>query len=68
MYLSYHAYVQARDGESFDMTGLMMACEAGHVEIARLLLRYGAPVEAVDGNGSSALLLAALEGQLEVGR
>lgn len=45
-----------------------MACEAGHVEIARLLIRHGAPVEAVDGNGSSALLLAALEGQLEVGR
>ena len=48
------------------MTGLMMVCEAGHVGIARLLLGYGAPVEAVDGNGSSALLLAALEGQLEV--
>ena len=32
---------------------------------ARLLLARGAPIAAVDGNGSSALLLACLEGQLE---
>ena len=35
--------------------------------VARLLLSRGAPIEACDGNGSSALLLACLEGQLEVG-
>lgn len=40
--------------------------QAGHLPLARLLLSRGAPVEAVDGNGSSALLLACLEGQLEV--
>lgn len=39
--------------------------KAGHVSTARLLLARGAPVAAVDGNGSSALLLACLEGQLE---
>ncbi len=40
--------------------------QAGHVGVARLLLSRGAPVEACDGNGSSTLLLACLEGQLEV--
>lgn len=39
--------------------------QAGHVATARLLLARGAPIAAVDGNGSSALLLACLEGQLE---
>jgi ankyrin repeat protein len=50
-------------------TALIMACEQGHLEIARFLLEHrGAFVHGVDSSGDNSLALACTNGHLEIVR
>ena len=49
-----------------DWTPLIYAAFNGHLEIAKLLVKSGADVNAVSRNGSSALLVASRGGHIDI--
>jgi ankyrin repeat protein len=49
-----------------DMTALMLATAEGHLEVAKLLLEYGADVNTQNRNGWTALMLATRDGRPEI--
>ena len=49
-------------------TPLMLACDTGHLEAARLLLEKGAAVDAKNDNGTTALMFACQNGHVEAAR
>ncbi|KAI1316506.1 Glycerophosphocholine phosphodiesterase [Mortierella claussenii] len=49
----------------YTYTPLSIACRLGHVEAARLLIRYGANLDAQDEDGESCLIIAAKNGHVE---
>ena len=53
---------------SYGDTPLMRAALMGHMEMARLLLSYGANINAVNNYGTTALILAAAEGHSDMVR
>ena len=44
--------------DNFGMTALMYACQNGHYETAKLLIKYGADVNIQDKFGNTALMIA----------
>jgi ankyrin repeat protein len=56
------------EDEARDWTPLMHAAYAGNTDVVELLLAHGAPVDARDDVGSTALILAARKGRLPVVR
>lgn len=51
---------------SYGDTPLMRAAMMGHIGMARLLLSYGANINAVNNYGTTALILAAAEGHVDM--
>ncbi|KAG0003658.1 Glycerophosphocholine phosphodiesterase, partial [Modicella reniformis] len=49
----------------YTYTPLSIACRLGHVEVAKLLIHFGADLNAQDEDGESCLLIAAKNGHLE---
>jgi ankyrin repeat protein len=52
-------------GDKYNRTPLIMACRNGHTNIAALLIKHNANIEACDTSGNTALHHAAAYGWLE---
>ena len=63
--LDQRADINARHVQS-GRNALLVASHCGNVEVVRLLLRYGAPVNELDASSLSALHLASLRGHVDV--
>ncbi|KAG0199825.1 Glycerophosphocholine phosphodiesterase [Mortierella sp. GBA30] len=50
---------------AYTYTPLSIACRLGHVEVARLLIKYGARLDAQDEDGESCLIIASKNGHIE---
>ncbi|KAG0297050.1 Glycerophosphocholine phosphodiesterase [Linnemannia gamsii] len=50
---------------AYTYTPLSIACRLGHVEAVRLLIQYGADLDAQDEDGESCLIIAAKNGHVE---
>lgn len=50
---------------AYTYTPLSIACRLGHVEAARLLIKYGACLDAQDEEGESCLIIASKNGHVE---
>ncbi|KAF9203827.1 Glycerophosphocholine phosphodiesterase [Haplosporangium sp. Z 27] len=53
---------------AYTYTPLSIACRLGHVEAARLLIQFGANLDAQDDDGESSLIIAAKNGHVECAR
>ncbi|KAF9407914.1 Glycerophosphocholine phosphodiesterase [Podila epigama] len=49
---------------AYTYTPLSIACRLGHVEVAKLLIQYGANLDAQDDDGESCLIIAAKNGHV----
>ena len=49
-------------------TPLYIACQEGHLDVARLLLETGAAVNQAHVSGATPLFIACIEGHLEIAR
>jgi glycerophosphodiester phosphodiesterase len=49
---------------AYTHTPLSIACRLGHVEAAKLLIQYGANLDAQDEDGESCLIIAAKNGHV----
>ncbi len=50
------------DESSTAYTGLMLGCQENHVKVVKMLIKHGAEFDAVDKNGNTALIMAAVRG------
>lgn len=56
------------DNAGISQTALHLAAERGLVEIAQILLLFGAQLEALDDDGRTSLMLAVCKGKVETVR
>ena len=49
-----------------DRSNLMVAAEAGYLEIVKLLIEAGHPIDSQDSGGYTALILSAEAGHIEI--
>lgn len=58
--------LQTQINDKEGMTALMMSCADGHIEIAKLLIDYGAKVNLTDNEGAAALMYASERGYIDI--